>query len=191
MCNSLFAMEAKQKESFFDKTDKKGESSEAASDFDALLDEFIKTHLEAEEESEEKEVGDFLRRMEATEEESEPEEEDATDDDWSHSDDDLRQNDYGSAKVNVEIKRKSGFGFADVAGMDSLKQLLKRNFIDIVLHKDKAKKYNIQPSNGILLYGPPGCGKTYIAEKIAQVKGVSLEEVAAVTTANAKEMFGI
>ena len=29
----------------------------------------------------------------------------------------------------------------------------------------------------------------YIAEKIAQVKGVTLEEVAAVTTANAKEMF--
>ena len=31
----------------------------------------------------------------------------------------------------------------------------------------------------------------YIAEKIAQVKGVSLEEVAQVTTANAQRMFGL
>ena len=31
----------------------------------------------------------------------------------------------------------------------------------------------------------------YIAEKIAQIKGCTLEEVAAVTTANAKRMFGL
>ena len=72
------------------------------------------------------------------------------------------------AFVDVDFKKSSGSGFEDVAGMWELKKLLKRNFIDIIKYKDYADLYNIHPSNGILLYGPPGCGKTFIAEKIAE-----------------------
>ena len=72
------------------------------------------------------------------------------------------------ASVDVDFKKSSGSGFEDVAGMWELKKLLKRNFIDIIKYKDYADLYNIHPSNGILLYGPPGCGKTFIAEKIAE-----------------------
>ena len=34
--------------------------------------------------------------------------------------------------------------------------------------KEKAEKYRLTPPNGMILYGPPGCGKTYFAEKFAE-----------------------
>ena len=39
------------------------------------------------------------------------------------------------------------------------------------------KKYGIQPLNGILLYGPAGCGKTYIAKNLAEELGFYYIEI--------------
>lgn len=56
----------------------------------------------------------------------------------------------------------------EVAGMADLKALFRRDFIRIVRNPEVAQAYGIKPSNCTLLYGPQGCGKTFIAEKAAQ-----------------------
>ena len=75
--------------------------------------------------------------------------------------------DSTSLKKTLQRGGVSG-GFADVAGMDSLKKMLTERVIWVLRDKEKAKKYRLTPPNGMLLYGPPGCGKTYFAEKFAE-----------------------
>lgn len=63
-------------------------------------------------------------------------------------------------------------GLDSVAGMEDLKALFRRDFIRIVKNPKVARAYGIKPSNCTLLYGPQGCGKTFIAEKAAQESGL-------------------
>ena len=73
--------------------------------------------------------------------------------------------------ADVEIKRGGGNGFADIAGMDDLKEMLHKRVILILQNKELADKYKLTPPNGMLLYGPPGCGKSFFAEKFAEETG--------------------
>lgn len=73
--------------------------------------------------------------------------------------------------ADVEIKRGGGNGFADIAGMDDLKELLRKRVIMILQNKELAEQYKLTPPNGMLLYGPPGCGKSFFAEKFAEETG--------------------
>ncbi len=57
--------------------------------------------------------------------------------------------------------------FADVAGMDELKDALKELIIYPFTSPGITKEYGVKAGGGVLLYGPPGCGKTYIAKAIA------------------------
>ena len=52
--------------------------------------------------------------------------------------------------------------------MDDLKKMLTERVIWVLRDRAKAMKYRLMPPNGMLLYGPPGCGKTYFAEKFAE-----------------------
>lgn len=74
----------------------------------------------------------------------------------------------------IEVKPTSrvlGDGFAAVAGMEDIKIRLQEDVIDILADREGAKQYGIDIPNGMLLYGPPGCGKTFIAEKFAEQAG--------------------
>ena len=75
-------------------------------------------------------------------------------------------------KSNVKIERVKGNGFKDVAGMGNLKSKLTRNFVDIVQNRELAEQFQITPPNGILLWGPPGTGKTFISRKLAEESGM-------------------
>lgn len=66
------------------------------------------------------------------------------------------------------IQKQSGGGFADVAGMEEVKSMLYKDVLFVLNNKEKADLYRLKIPNGMLLYGPPGCGKTFIAEKFAQ-----------------------
>lgn len=70
---------------------------------------------------------------------------------------------------NAEVKFSGGF--SEVAGMKDLKDLLRKSVINILKNTEKAKKYRLTIPNGMLLYGPPGCGKTFFAEKFAEETG--------------------
>ena len=63
---------------------------------------------------------------------------------------------------------RRGNGFADIAGMDDLKEKIRYDIIDVLNDAERAKGLGITIPNGILLYGPPGCGKTFFAEKCAE-----------------------
>ncbi len=66
------------------------------------------------------------------------------------------------------IAKKAGNGFADVAGMDDIKAMLQQRVLFLLKNPERARKYRLTPPNGMLLYGPPGCGKTFFAEKFAE-----------------------
>lgn len=72
---------------------------------------------------------------------------------------------------------KVGNGFADIAGMQSLKEQLRFDVIDLLENPEEYKKHNLSLPNGILLYGPPGCGKTFFAEKFAEEAGYNFQKV--------------
>jgi SpoVK/Ycf46/Vps4 family AAA+-type ATPase len=57
--------------------------------------------------------------------------------------------------------------FADVAGMEEAKQRLTRSFLLPLRNPDLVKQFGKSASGGLLLYGPPGCGKTFLARALA------------------------
>ena len=76
-----------------------------------------------------------------------------------------------ATSANVDVQKGKGNGFKDIAGMDQLKQMLTQKVIFILKDKEKAAKYKLLPPNGMLFYGPPGCGKSFFAEKFAEETG--------------------
>ena len=75
------------------------------------------------------------------------------------------------AENSLSMKPKEGNGFADVAGMSEIKSIMQKKIINILKDPEKAERFKIQIPNGMLLYGPPGCGKSFIAEKFAEEAG--------------------
>jgi len=80
-------------------------------------------------------------------------------------------------KGSGEKKDESPKGFACVAGMEELKERLTRDVIQPLKNPEKYKKFKVSIPNGILFYGPPGCGKTFIVRKLAEELGFTFIEV--------------
>lgn len=74
-------------------------------------------------------------------------------------------------KQQIMFKKGSGNGFDQVAGRDELKEQLRKEVIFALQNPQKAKQYQLPPVNGILLYGPPGCGKSLVTECFAEELG--------------------
>jgi transitional endoplasmic reticulum ATPase len=68
-------------------------------------------------------------------------------------------------------------GFDCVAGMQGLKALLISEVIEPLKNPEKFLKFKLSIPNGILLYGPPGCGKTFIVKKLAEELGYNFFEL--------------
>lgn len=74
---------------------------------------------------------------------------------------------------NIEQKsslkpKSKGKGFDDIAGMSELKETLYNDVILPLTEKELYEQYKVSIPNGMMLYGPPGCGKTFISRKFAE-----------------------
>jgi len=55
----------------------------------------------------------------------------------------------------------------DIGGLEETKRNLQEMILYPIEHPEKFEKFGMQPSRGVLFYGPPGCGKTLLAKAVA------------------------
>ncbi len=67
----------------------------------------------------------------------------------------------------LSFMKKPNASFKDIGGMQHVKNEIALKIIKPLEHKDLYKAYGKKIGGGILLYGPPGCGKTHLARATA------------------------
>ena len=65
------------------------------------------------------------------------------------------------------LAEKPNITLKDVAGLKEAKKILMDNVITPFMFPEEYHKYGIEPGTGILLFGPPGTGKTYLGKALA------------------------
>ncbi|WP_406313714.1 AAA family ATPase [Streptosporangium sp. NBC_01639] len=85
---------------------------------------------------------------------------------------------YGSADVEptAEVEH-SPVTFADVAGMDTVKEALRMKLLLPTQQPELFAAYGKRAGGGVLLYGPPGAGKTHLARAAAGELGAAFVNV--------------
>ncbi|MCE1169576.1 MAG: AAA family ATPase [Sphingobacteriia bacterium] len=76
-----------------------------------------------------------------------------------------------NSEKKIQNKKAKGKGFDAIAGMNELKAQLQLDVIDALHNPEEYAKYGVTIPNGMLLYGPPGCGKTFFAKHFAEEVG--------------------
>lgn len=77
------------------------------------------------------------------------------------------QEDEEEKEFHSPFIQKADIKFEDVGGMANIKKEIELKIIRPLQHPELYKAYGKKTGGGILLYGPPGCGKTYIAKATA------------------------
>jgi transitional endoplasmic reticulum ATPase len=72
-------------------------------------------------------------------------------------------------RIDAEDKKpdEKGVRWEDVAGLQEVRRILLEAIEIPLLHEDLMKEMDVVPSKGLLLFGPPGCGKTMIVKAAA------------------------
>lgn len=72
-----------------------------------------------------------------------------------------------SGTADIKMLQKPKMTFNDVAGMDKMKDEIKEAIVWPMINPELARNYGKLGGGGIMMYGPPGCGKTYIVKAAA------------------------
>ena len=76
-------------------------------------------------------------------------------------------------EVGLEGPAVPGVRLNDIGGMDQVKQRLQASFLEPLRNPEIAARFGKSLRGGLLLWGPPGCGKTFIARALAGELGAS------------------
>lgn len=81
------------------------------------------------------------------------------------------------SKDDVVLKETPDIGFSDIGGLEEVKEEIRKAIIYPFTHKELYQMYGQKAGEGILLYGPPGCGKTMMAKAAAKECGAEFISV--------------
>ncbi|WP_130797140.1 ATP-binding protein [Streptomyces otsuchiensis] len=85
--------------------------------------------------------------------------------------------DGGGSGGDWEVERSADLRLDDVGGMQEVKDRLESAFLAPLRNPELRKLYGKSLRGGLLLYGPPGCGKTFIARAVAGELGANFLSV--------------
>ncbi|KAF2645911.1 AAA-domain-containing protein [Massarina eburnea CBS 473.64] len=82
-----------------------------------------------------------------------------------------------AAEQKIDTSPPAGVSLQDIGGVDNVKNQLKEHLVIPLLAPEKYVNRKIPIPRGILLHGPPGCGKTVLSRAFAAELGVPFIEI--------------
>lgn len=89
----------------------------------------------------------------------------------------LSEDDVNRGLTRFSFAKVKSITHADVAGLTDLKQELMERIVLPFQFREISRKYAITSGGGLLLYGPPGCGKTHVIKATAGETRMNLVDV--------------